>query len=98
MGDRPPEQTDAPQAAVLPGTTTFQVAFRFALRAVILAVFSTLGAKGFAQTFADLLTLGASYCGCVAAFRREWPNGPALTHWDEAAGYLLLASLALALR
>lgn len=75
MDQRPPGQTEEPQTAALPpGATTFQVMSRFALRAVVLAVFSTLGAKGFAQTFADLLTLGASYCGCVAAFRRERPN------------------------
>jgi hypothetical protein len=36
----------------------------------------------------------AFYCIFAAAVRREQPFGPALTHFDEAAAYAVIAGLA----
>jgi hypothetical protein len=73
---------------------TAQVIVRFLLRLVILCVFAALGKQGFGKTFASLLVLSALYCVFTAAFRREMPFGPVLTHLDEAAAYAALAILA----
>jgi hypothetical protein len=66
-----------------------QVLTRFLLRLVFLTAFAAFGAQGFARTLATLLVLSEIFCVVMAAFRREAPLGPVLTHWDEAAGYAL---------
>lgn len=69
------------------------VVTRFLLRISILSVFATLGSLGFEKTFESLLVLAVFYCIVAAAFRREAPFGPVLTHFDEAAAYALTAHL-----
>ena len=71
-----------------------QVASRFVLRMVVLCVFATLGPQGFGKTLESLLALAALYCVFSAAIRREAPFGPALTHFDEAAAYAVIARVA----
>jgi hypothetical protein len=98
MNPQPSDPTKAPRSAAPSlAVSSLQVIVRFGLRVLILAISATFAASGFARGFASLLVLGAAYCGCVAAFRREPPFGPLLTHWDEAAGYALIAGLSLAL-
>ena len=67
---------------------------RFLLRVVILGIFRTIGSLGFLKTLESLLAMATLYCSFVAAFRREAPFGPALTHFDEAAAYGLIACVA----
>jgi hypothetical protein len=67
------------------------VVFRFLLRMVVLGVFAAIGSLGYLETLASLLAMAALYCSIVAVFRREAPFGPALTHFDEAAAYALIA-------
>jgi len=67
---------------------------RFFLRIVILCIYAALGRQGFGKTIGPLLTLSTCYCIVVGGIRRETLLGHALTHYDEAAGYALCASLA----
>jgi hypothetical protein len=69
------------------------VVIRFALRALILSVFATLGSQGFGKTLERLLILSVFYCIFTAAIRHEAPFGPVLTHLDEAAAYVVTARL-----
>ena len=71
-----------------------QALTRFFLRLVILGTFAALGSQGFGKALEGLLAFAAFYCIFIAAFRREEPFGPVLTHFDEAAAYAVLARLA----
>ena len=66
---------------------------RFLLRMVVLGVFAAVGSLGYLKTLESLLAMATLYCTFVAIFRREAPFGPALTHFDEAAAYALIACL-----
>ena len=67
---------------------------RFFMRLAIFSVFAALGQQGFVQTLANLLILAFAYCVVAAAIRREEPFGLELTHFDEAAAYAVIATLA----
>ncbi len=67
---------------------------RFLLRLTIFAVFATLGHQGFGKTLENLLLLGGVYCVLIAVVRNERPFDPLLTHFDEAAAYVVIARLA----
>ena len=67
---------------------------RFFLRLVIFSIFAAFGSQAFGKTLAGLLVWAAFYCIFAAAVRREQPFGPALTHFDEAAAYAVIACLA----
>jgi hypothetical protein len=67
---------------------------RFFLRLVIFSIFAAFGSQGFGKTLESLLVLAVFYCVFIAAIRREEPFGPALTHFDEAAAYAVIAGLA----
>jgi hypothetical protein len=64
------------------------------MRLVILSIFAVLGSQGFGKTLESLLLLAALYCIFAAAVRREEPFAPVLTHFDEAAAYIVIARLA----
>ena len=71
-----------------------QALTRFFLRLVILSIVAVLSSQGFGKTLGSLLVLAVFYCVVIAAIRREEPFGPALTHFDEAAAYVVIARLA----
>ena len=71
-----------------------QALTRFFMRLVILSIFAALGSQGFGKTLEGLLMWAVFYCIFAAAIRREKPFGPALTHFDEAAAYAVIAGLA----
>jgi hypothetical protein len=71
-----------------------QVLARFLFRIAILCICAALGRQGFEKTIGPLLTLATCYCIVVGGMRRETLLGHALTHYDEAAGYALGASVA----
>ena len=73
-----------------------QVLIRFVLRIVLLGSTQRLAAKD-SESFESLLLLTVFYCVFAATLRREPPFGPALTHFDEAAGYVALGVLVSAL-
>jgi hypothetical protein len=75
-------------------TVSAQVVVRFLLRLTILALFATLGAAGFGRTLESLMVLSVCYCLVIGGLRRESPLGPVLTHYDEAAAYIVTAGLA----
>jgi hypothetical protein len=68
------------------GIAITRVLVRFSLRMAILICF--------AKTLESLMALAACYCIVIGGFRREFPLGPVLTHYDEAAAYALTAGLA----
>jgi hypothetical protein len=71
-----------------------QALTRFFMRLVILSIFAALGSQGFGKTLEGLLAFAVFYCIFSAAIRREKPFGPVLTHFDEAAAYVVIARLA----
>jgi hypothetical protein len=71
-----------------------QALTRFFMRLVILSIFAALGSQGFGKTLEGLLAFAVFYCIFAATVRREQPFGPALTHFDEAAAYAVIAGLA----
>jgi hypothetical protein len=93
-----PSGSDLPphdgRLAAAPTHTSVAVVLRFLLRMVILGIFATIGSLGFLKTLESLLVMATLYCFFAAAFRREAPFGPALTHFDEAAAYALIACMA----
>jgi hypothetical protein len=69
---------------------------RSALRLFIILLFSISpisGAVGFRQMFVFLTGVNALTCLIWALVRRERPNGPGLTHWDEALVMTFLSLL-----
>lgn len=73
------------------------VLFRFIFRLVLLSMFATFGTQGFGRTFAALLALSAIFCAVSGVMRREEMFSRVLTHWDEAAAYVLIGGLVSAL-
>jgi hypothetical protein len=73
--------------------TSIQVMLRFGLRLVILATFAAFGTQGFGKNLALILALAAIFCAVSALMRKETVFGPVLSHWDEAAGYILINAL-----
>jgi hypothetical protein len=71
--------------------SSFQVLVRFLLRFVIVYGFAGMSRQGFGQALASLLVLTSVFCAILGATRREPLFGPALTHWDEAAGFGVMA-------
>lgn len=67
---------------------------RFFLRLAVFSVFAAFGPHGFGRTLESLLMLAIIYCVVAAAFRREEPFSPVLTHYDEAAAYGVVAGFA----
>jgi branched-subunit amino acid transport protein AzlD len=67
---------------------------RLFIRLVIFGIFAAFGPQGFGKTLESLLLLGILYCLVAAAIRREEPFGAALTRFDEAAAYAVVAGLA----
>jgi hypothetical protein len=84
---------DKPQLATPHQFSSTQVLLRFALRLVAFSVFAAVGAAGFRVMFPTFMSLSAIYCAIAATFRGEAMFGRILTHWDEAAGYVVLACL-----
>jgi hypothetical protein len=87
------EHMEEPRFTIPHQLNSAQVLFRFAFRLVLLGTFATFGAQGFRTAFAGLLTLSAIYCAIVGTMRREAFFVPGLTHWDEAATYLVIAGM-----
>lgn len=67
---------------------------RFIVRLAIFGAFAAFSPNGFGRALANLLILAVVYCVIAAAIRREQAFGPALTHFDEAAAYAVIAVLA----
>jgi hypothetical protein len=74
-----------------------QVLVRFLLRLVLLSALATMSSQDFGKAFATLLTLTAVYCAVSGALRQEAILGQVLTHWDEAAAYVVISCLPSAL-
>jgi len=83
-----------PHTPDIPHSGSAYALTRFFVRLLIFSIFAALGSQGFGKTLANLLVLAVFYCVLAAAIRRETPFGPALTHFDEAAAYLVIARLA----
>jgi hypothetical protein len=79
--------------AVTPQPNSRQVLFRSAFRLVLLSALAAFGSRGFGQTLAAVLALAAIFCTVTATMRGEAIFGRALTHWDEAATYIVLSGL-----
>jgi hypothetical protein len=77
--------------------TSHQVLARFLMRLAILGSFATFSSKGFAPALTALLTFATAYCLVMGTYRRESLLGPTLTHFDEAAAYVLAGALILRL-
>lgn len=69
--------------------TSERVVARFVMRLVILAAFASFGTQGFGTSLAQMLLLASVFCVVTAKLRQEAVLGPVLTHWDEAAAFLL---------
>jgi uncharacterized membrane protein YcaP (DUF421 family) len=74
-----------------------QVAVRFGLRIVILAIFASFSGIGFGRSIATLLWMSTIFSAVVGAIRREPLFDTTLNHWDETAAYAALCCLAVAL-
>jgi hypothetical protein len=72
---------------------TLYVVTRFALRMLVLCVFSAFAKTGFCRSFAALLLLSVIVCIVTAVMRGERPLDGTLTNWDEAAVYGFLCAL-----
>ena len=70
-----------------------RVLTRFFLRLIILCVFAGLSHQGFGKTLEGMLMLAVLYCIAAAVVRREHAFGPLLSHFDEAAAYVVVACL-----
>jgi hypothetical protein len=79
------------QENALSGST--HVFIRFGFRLAILIVFAAVAQIGFGQALTRFLLLAGLFCGLWAALRCEPIFGPVLTHWDEAAGLIVLGKL-----
>jgi hypothetical protein len=65
------------------------VLIRFGIRLAILIALAVVPQIGFAQAFPRLLSIAGLFCVLWAVVRREPLLGPALTHWDEAAVFIV---------
>jgi hypothetical protein len=80
-----------PKTPDIPAFGSVQVLTRLFLRLIILCVFAAVGHHGFGKALESMLMLAVLYCILMAAVRREHPFGPVLTHFDEAAAYVMAA-------
>jgi hypothetical protein len=67
------------------------VLIRFGIRLVILIALAFVPQIGFAQAFPRLLSIAGLFCILWAIVRREPILGPTLTHWDEAAVFIVFS-------
>jgi len=79
------------------GSKSAEVLARFSLRMIVLVLFAAFGAIGFQQSLTVLLWMSAILSAVLATFDREEPFAVVLNHWDEAAAYAALCSLACAI-
>jgi hypothetical protein len=70
------------------------VLIRFGIRLAILIALAFVPQIGFAQAFPRLLSIAGLFCVLWAAVRREPMLGPTLSHWDEAAVFIVFGWLA----
>jgi hypothetical protein len=70
------------------------VLIRFGIRLAILIALAFVPQIGFAQAFPRLLSIAGLFCALWAAVRREPILGPTLTHWDEAAVFIVCSWIA----
>ena len=71
-----------------------RVVLRFCVRLALLAGFAAIAHAGFRAAFPAFLLTGGIFCAFWAAVHREHLFGPILTHWDEAALFVMLGKLA----
>jgi hypothetical protein len=67
---------------------------RFCVRLALLASFAAIAHVGFRAAFPAFLVTGRIFCALWAAIHREKLFAPILTHWDEAALFVMLGKLA----
>ena len=79
-----------PDTPDIPAFGSARVLTRFFLRLTILCVFAGLSHQSFGKTLESMLMLAVLYCIVAAAVRREHPFGPLLSHFDEAAAYVVV--------
>jgi len=82
-----------PRSTIAHAPDSRQVLFRFLFRLLLLIAFATFATRRFGTKFSALLAMSAIFCAVAGAMRREQMFGLALTHWDEAATYAVLAHL-----
>jgi hypothetical protein len=79
---------------IRPAPTSRHVLWRMGVRLSLLIAFAAFAARDFLLALVLLLALSAIFCAVAAVTHRENIFAPELTHWDEAAIYTLLCSLA----
>jgi hypothetical protein len=67
---------------------------RFFVRLAILAALAAIAHAGFRSAIPGLLVAAGIFCAVWAAILREQLFAPILTHWDEAAIFVMLGKLA----
>ena len=72
----------------VPGSA--QVISRFIVRLAFAGGFAIFSSAGFGRMLAFVTALMSIYAATAASLRREQMFSPVLTHWDEAAGYVLI--------
>jgi hypothetical protein len=78
----------------MPGSS-MRVVLRFCVRLALLAALAAIARGGFRSSFPIFLIAGGTFCALWAAFHREQLFSPSLTHWDEAALFVILGKLTL---
>jgi hypothetical protein len=68
---------------------------RFCVRLAILAALAATAHAGFRSAIPGLLVAAGIFCALWAAILRERLFAPILTHWDEAALFVMLGKIAL---
>jgi hypothetical protein len=84
---------DLNRDSVLPSSSA-RVALRFCVRLAILAALAAIAHTGFRSSFPIFLIAGGAFCAVWAALHREQLFSSTLTHWDEAAVFVMLGKLA----
>lgn len=82
-----------PNTPDIPAFESARVLTRFFLRLIILSVFAGLSYQGFGKALESLLLFAVLFCIVAGTVRREHPFGPLLSHFDEAAAYVVVACL-----
>ena len=82
-----------PAPELQPRADAAQVMLRVALRLALLAGVALLLRQDLARSMPTLLYLLAIFCAATAVGRREAIFGSMLTHWDEAAAYVVLSRI-----
>jgi hypothetical protein len=67
---------------------------RFCVRLALLAALAALAHVGFRNAIPGLLVAAGIFCAVWAMFNREPLFAPILTHWDEAALFIVLGKIA----